>query len=152
MVSVLTDEPDVVLAAGKMLTPVDESGLPIGPPVVIEHGRPYHRQWLVKFRGIADRSLLEQWRQRLFAVPASELAQPTPDQMYVHEIPGATVVAGGRELGVAVGLVGVPGSELLAVEIDGRELLVPFRKPVVRRIDRRSRRIELDPPPGLLEL
>ena len=43
----LTDEPDEVLAAGRELTPIDEAGVAIGEPVVIERSRPYHRQWLV---------------------------------------------------------------------------------------------------------
>ncbi|MEE8116136.1 MAG: ribosome maturation factor RimM [Gemmatimonadales bacterium] len=152
VVWVLTDEPDAVLAPGKTLTPLADSGQPCGTPVVIERSRPYQRQWLVKFRGIADRTTVERWRQRVFGVPSSELSPPAEDEMYAHEVPGALVVAQGRELGVAVGLVDVPGGELLAVEIDGREVLLPFRKPIVQRIDRSARRIEVDPPPGLLEL
>jgi len=44
------------------------------------------------------------------------------------------------------------GARLLAVDVGGREVLVPFRKPIVVHLDRATRRIEIDPPAGLLEL
>ena len=72
--------------------------------------------------------------------------------MYVHEIPGTPVVVGGQVIGAARELIASPSGALLAVEVGGRELLVPFRKPIVKRVDREARVIELDPPPGLLDL
>jgi ribosomal 30S subunit maturation factor RimM len=41
---------------------------------------------------------------------------------------------------------------LLPGDVGGEERFVPFRKPIVRRVDRAARVIELDPPEGLLEL
>lgn len=152
VVWMLTDDPARVLTAGRRLTPVDDTGRPLGPALEVERGRPHHRQWLVKFRGVDGRDDVEPWRQRLFGVPAEELVPPADDELYRHEIPGATVVVAGREIGRAVDLVEVPAGELLAVEVEGREVLVPFRRGIVRRIDRAARVIELDPPPGLLEL
>lgn len=84
----LTDDPERVLAAGRRLTPVDDAGQPLAPALEIERGRQYHRQWLMKFRDVDDRTVLDGWRQRLFAVPASELAAPGEDELYRHEVPG----------------------------------------------------------------
>ncbi len=148
----LTDDPEHVLATGKELVPVNEQGEPIGPPVVIERSRPYQRQWLLKFRGLADRTALEQWGQRLFGAARSTLAPPASDELYAHEVPGTTVIAAGEVVGQATDLLDIPAGRLLVVDVDGREVLVPFRKPIVRRIDREARTIEIDPPPGLLEL
>ncbi len=149
----LTDEPERVFAAGQRLVPVDESGSAVGAPLVIERSRPYHRHWLLKFEAVEDRTILEGWRQRLLGVPQEELEPPGEDELYVHEVPGAGVVAGGREIGTATGLVDLPGgARLLGVEIEGREVFVPFRRPIVTRVDRVARVIELDPPDGLLEL
>jgi 16S rRNA processing protein RimM len=149
----LTDEPDTVLAAGRLLTPIDEAGSPIGAPVVVERSRPYQRQWLLKFEGVGDRPTLEGWHQRVFGVPQSELRPPSEDELYIHEIPGSRVVVGDREIGVATELMEIPGgNRLLVVDVAGREVFVPFRKPLVRRIDRATRTIEVDPPEGLLEL
>lgn len=149
----LTDEPERLFAAGRQLVPVDESGAAIGAPLVIEHSRPYHRQWLLKFEAVEDRTELEGWRQRLLGMRQDELEPPGEDEMYMHEVPGAGILVGGREVGRATGLVEMPGGgQLLGVEIDGREVFVPYRRPIVTRVDRAARVIELDPPEGLLEL
>lgn len=149
----LTDEPSEVLVAGRTLVPIDEDGSPTGEPVVIERSRPYHRQWLVKFAGIDDRDALEQWRQQAFGVASSELRAPEQDELYVHEVPGTRILVGEQEIGVAQGLMDLPGGgRLLVLEVEGKEVLVPFQKPIVKRIDRAARLIELDPPEGLLEL
>jgi 16S rRNA processing protein RimM len=152
LVWVLTDEPDRVLAQGKTLVPVDEHGRATGAGLVIERSRAYHREWLLKFAGVHERTPLEEWKDRLFGVPVEELSPPGPDQMYEHEIPGASVLVRGAVVGEALGLVPVPGGRLLAVDVDGREVLVPFRRPIVVGVDRGRRAIELDPPDGLFEL
>ena len=74
--------------------------------------------------------------------------------MYIHEMPGVSVRVGGEIIGRVIRLVEVAGGEgdLLAVDVGGREILVPFRRPIVTRVDREAREIELDPPGGLLEL
>ncbi len=152
VVWVHTDEPDRVLQPGRRLVPVDEGGRPVGEPLEIERSRPYHRQWLLKFRGVDDRSTLERWEQMLLGASRDELTPPAADELYLHEVPGTEVVVEGAVIGAAVELLEVPGGLLLAVDVGGREVLVPFRRPIVRAIDRAARRIVLDPPPGLLEL
>ncbi len=149
---VLTDEPERVFTVGRLLTPVDKNGNRVGEPLEIEQERSYHRSWLLKFRGIADRSELELWEQILLGVPREELTPPHNEQMYEHEVPGATVVANGEVVGEVSRLLDGAGGQLLVVDVNGREILVPFSKPIVVRIDRAARRIEIDPPAGLLEL
>ena len=153
LVFALTSEPETVFAESKALVPLDESGTPAGAAVTIERSRSYHREWLLKFRGIDDRNTLERWhRQLLLGAAIAELTPPHEGQLYRHEIPGAAIVIGGKVVGRAQEVLSGPGGELLAIDLAGKELLVPFRKPIVKRVDRESRQIELDPPPGLLEL
>ncbi len=152
VVWVLTDDPETVFSPGRQLMPVDEQGQPIDDPVTIERSRQYHRQWLLKFEGAHDRATLDTWRERLYGVEASELTPPAEGEMYEHEVPGADVVVDGAIVGKAIDLVRVPAGTLLEVEIEGRTLLVPFKRPFVKRVDRTKRIIELDPPDGLLEL
>ena len=149
---VLTDRPDEVLAEGRELTPVDESGQVVGEPLVIARSRAYHRHWLLKFEGVDDRSGIEGWRQQLLGVPAETLQPPAPDEFYVHEIAGVEVVTAEGPVGTVTRLVDVPGGTLLVVDANGREVLVPFRRPIVTRVDRANRRIELDLPDGMLEV
>ena len=152
VVWVLTDDPETVLAPGRRLTPIDEEGRPIGEALVIERSRPYHRQWLLRFVGVEERGPIEAWSQRLFGVAPDELTPPGDGELYVHEVPGARVTVGDREVGVARDLIDTPGGPLLSVDVGGREVLVPFRRPIVRDVRRAERCIVLDPPPGLLDL
>jgi 16S rRNA processing protein RimM len=149
----LTDEPETVLVPGRELLPLTDEGEPAGPPVVIERARAYHRQWLVAFRGVPDRTTLDRWpRGLLLGMPREKLTPPGPGQVYLHEIPGTAIIVGGRKVGVARDLYNAPGGDLLEIDVNGRALLVPFRRPIVVRVDREAGEIELDPPPGLLEL
>lgn len=152
VVWVLTDDPERALAPGKQLTPVDASGRAVGPPLTIERSRPYHRQWLLKFREVADRTALERWDDTLLGARCEELRAPLENEVYVHELAGMEVVVAGRPIGLVTDLIEVPAGQLLAVDVAGREVLVPFRRAIVRRVDRERRRIEVDPPAGLLDL
>lgn len=148
----LTDAPDAVFVPGRMLFPVDDEGQPVGAPVEVERARPYHRRWLLKFRGVDDRNGLQAW-SGLLGARREELTPPAEGEFYEHEIAGVDVVVGGKVVGTGAGLIRIPAGQLLAVAMaDGREVLVPFRKPVVVAVDRAARRIELNPPDGLLEL
>jgi 16S rRNA processing protein RimM len=46
------------------------------------------------------------------------------------------------------------GNDMLEVAVEGREqpLLIPFVNPIVPIVNLRDRRIEITPPPGLLDL
>ncbi len=55
-------------------------------------------------------------------------------------------------IGEATGLIDIPGGKLLCVDVNGKEVMVPFREPILLGVDRVARRIELDPPQGLLDL
>lgn len=152
VVFVLTDNPDEIFVADRVLTPIDEAGEATGRGHTIERARAYHRRWLVKFADISDRAGLAPLVDAMFGVRAGDLDPPADGQMYVHEIPGATVVAHGDTIGVARELLTVPGGQVLAVEREGREVLIPFRAPILVGVDRARRTIEVDPPAGLLEL
>ncbi len=152
VVWVLTDYPDEVLVTGRLLTPVDEVGTPLGEPLEIERARPFHRSWLVKFKEVADRGVLEKWDQMLLGVPKVELTPLGEGEFYEHDVPGSSVLVNGEVRGEATGLVDIPGGKLLCVDVNGKEVMVPFREPILLGVDRVERRIEIDPPPGLLDL
>jgi len=151
VVYVLTDAPEAVFVPGRRVTPIDDEGSPNGPELTIERARPYHRRWLIKFVEMADRSAADGWRDRLVAVGAEEVAPPRDHELYVHEVPGCAVVVGKDEVGRATDLLDSPAGPVLVVDRDGREVLVPFRAPILVGIDRARRRITLDPPPGLMD-
>jgi 16S rRNA processing protein RimM len=60
--------------------------------------------------------------------------------------------ATGRELGVVDGWQQYGGPSLLQVQVDGREVLIPFVEQICRKVDSEARIIRVDLPKGLLEL
>lgn len=148
----LTDQPDEVFVPGRVLVPVDEEGRTVGDELVVSRARPHQRRWLLAFEGVEDRTAVEQWPQQYLGARQDELIPPAPGEMYEHEVPGSMVVESGRDLGVVVDLLDLPGGQFLVVEHDGQEKLIPFRSPFVVGVDRETRRIEVQLPPGLLEV
>lgn len=148
----LTDEPEEVFTVGRVLTPLDDGGKVVGPQLVISHARRYQRHWLLSFEGIDDRGVLEGWPYKILGALQAELRQPDDGEMYLHEIPGSMVVEDGVELGIVREVMGIPGGQVLVVERDGHEYMIPFRDPIVKRLDRAKRRIEVQLPAGLLEV
>jgi 16S rRNA processing protein RimM len=158
VVEALTDEPEGVFAVGRRLVEVDAAGEVVGGgeggggELTLARARPFKRGWVLTFAGITSRTLLEARRLQWLGAAREELRTLGSGAMYLHEIPGAELVEGGEVIGVARDLVGPAGAELLVVEAGGKEHLIPFRAPIVRRLDRAARRIEVVLPPGLLEL
>lgn len=152
LVASLTDDPQGVFEVGRRLVEVDETGAVAGGELTVSRARPMGAGWLLQFREIESRTVLEGRALKYLGAPREELRVLRPNAMYRHEIPGAEVVAAGEVIGIARELVGVAGAELLVMEVQGREHLIPFRAPILKRLDRAARRIEVDLPPGLLEL
>jgi 16S rRNA processing protein RimM len=152
VVTPLTDEPHEVFVVGRRLVRLDEDGKPGNEEYVISRTRPFHRKWLLQFEGIEHRDEFEGWPQIVLGADKDELREPEDDEMYVHEISGADVVVDGKVIGKASHLIEVPSGDLLAVNVEGKEMLFPFKSPILVSVDRRARRIELDPPEGLLDV
>ena len=51
----LTDTPEEVFVRGREFQMVDLAGDPVGVPLVVERSRGFHRQWLVKCKGMDSR-------------------------------------------------------------------------------------------------
>ena len=152
LVAALTDDPETVLAAGRRLVEVDETGAGVGGGLTVARSRAVRQGWLLGFHGVESRTVLEQRGLKYLGARRDELRPLGANAMYLHEIPGAQVIERGQVIGVARDLVGGPDAELLVVEANGKEHLIPFRAPILKRLDRAARQIEVDLPPGLLEL
>lgn len=55
-------------------------------------------------------------------------------------------------MGKVTDMLAIPENDLLVVEKEGKEVLVPFTSEICIRVDAEKKRIVIDPPPGLLEL
>jgi 16S rRNA processing protein RimM len=148
----LTDDPASVFAEGRSLWVVALDGDVVGGPLEIERSREYHREWLVKFRGVESREHLEPFRAQFVAAPASSLAPPADGEVYLHELEGFAVQRpDGTPLGIVTGFYELPGGITLEVQGQKREFLLPFRKEFVVGTDRAARKLVVEPPEGLVE-
>ena len=151
----VTDEPEAVFLVGRILAVVDRDGAPTGQDLVIERVRPFHRAWLVHFAGFEDRIPVENLRERYLALRPQDVRELGPAEFYYHELVGMVVETGGTdgaEVGTVTEVIEAPQGPLLNVKGPAKEHLIPFAPWLVRRVDRAARRIEIAPPPGLLEV
>jgi 16S rRNA processing protein RimM len=149
----LTGDPEAVFSPGRRLVRLQLDGAVVGEPVEVERSRGYHREWLIKFKGIESRSDMETWRGQFLAAAAEELPPPADGEVYVHELEGFAVRG---EDGVAIGLVSgiydLPAGLTIEVQGPKREFLLPFKKEFVRQVLREERTLVVALPEGLLDL
>ena len=154
-VQVRTDDPDTRFAAGQVLhaEPAERG------PLTVAASRWQNGRLVVAFEGVADRNAAELLRETLLQVDARTLPPPEDeDEFHDHVLRGMTaVLVGGAPLGVVADVLHLPHGDVLVVQrqdVEGTsaELLVPFVKAMVPVVDVAARRLEVDPPEGLLDL
>jgi len=147
----LTSTPQVVFTAGSKLMRVDLSGAEQGE-VELESAKPYHREWLVKFRGIADRPTLDSFRGHFLSAEVEALAPPEGDEVYLHELDGFAVRdEAGTALGLVTSLYELSNGLMIEVQGPKREFLLPYKKEFVVGVDRAGRVLTVKVPDGLLD-
>lgn len=148
----LTAEPDLVFAPGRRLVRMGLDGAVLGEPIEVERSRGYHREWLVKFRGVEARDATETWRGQFLGAPAEELTPPAEGEVYLHELEGFAVRGeDGTAYGLVSGLIELPAGVALEVQGPRREFLLPFIKQFVREVRRDDRVLVVVLPEGLLD-
>ena len=155
-VQVRTDDPDLRFADGEqLLTDPAERG-----PLTVASSRWQNGRLVVAFEGVADRNGAEALRETLLQVDARTLPPPEDeDEFHDHVLRGmAAHLVGGDRLGEVVDVLHLPHGDVLVVRRDdtaassGSEVLVPFVKAMVPVVDVAARRLEVEPPEGLLDL
>ena len=102
---------------------------------------------------ILDRNEAELWRERYPLAPVSELAPVEEGEVYAPELFGMSVGRAGllEPVGEVTDVYELPQGVMLDVRRSQGSVLIPFRGEVVTRVDLAERRLEIDPPEGLLE-
>ncbi|HEX7737363.1 MAG TPA: ribosome maturation factor RimM [Ktedonobacteraceae bacterium] len=129
----------------------------IGPEhrrYIIEHVRPHKGEMIVlKLAGIDDANTAESLRRLDLCIPLNQLAKLPPDRYYQHDILGLKVITlAGSELGPIVEIIETGSNDVYVIKgQDGKQLLIPAIKAVVKQIDLIRHTMYIDPLPGLLE-
>jgi 16S rRNA processing protein RimM len=150
VVGVRTDEPELRFARGSRL---DTDPADVGPLTVA--GSKWHSgELLVRFEGIGDRDAAAELRGTWLTVDSATIAPPAdPDEFRDADLVGLSV----RTLdGTPVGTVDDvlhSGQDVLVIKSpDGRDIMIPFVKPLVPEVDVTAGYLAIDPPEGLLNL
>jgi 16S rRNA processing protein RimM len=121
-------------------------------PIVVSANRERDGRWVVGFEGIESINDAETLRGLELRVPADTVRPLGPGAFYVFDLVGCVVrTRDGQEVGPVERVDLTTGVPMLVVAGDG-EVLVPFSEAMCTRIDPAAKVIEIDPPPGLIEL
>lgn len=148
-IEVRTDQPEIRFADGSVLVtdPVSAG------PLTVVHAKNHSGRLLVTFAEIDSRTKAEQLRNTLLLAEVEEDAEsPTGDDFYDFQLVGCRVLlADGQNLGEVTDVIHLPAQDLLAITYQEREILIPFLRQFVPKIDIRAKSIVITPPPGLID-
>ena len=86
-------------------------------------------------------------------IPLALLPKQKGAQLYSIEIEGFTVIDAVRgETGTVRTVLEMPQQTLLAIDFNGKEILIPIVDEIVKKIDRKTKTIYIEAPEGLIEL
>jgi 16S rRNA processing protein RimM len=129
----------------------------LGPgrtPHHITSVRPYKGEMVVlQLVGIEDANTAETLRNLELSIPVSQLAQLPPDSYYQHDILGLQVsTLSGRHLGPIVDIILTGSNDVYVIKAaDGRQMLIPAIKDVIKQVDLIRQMMYIEPIAGLLD-
>jgi 16S rRNA processing protein RimM len=116
----------------------------------IEFFRRQHGRCVVKFRGIDSISEAEKHIGNEIKIPEDELPLPEEGAFYTFQLKGCQVfTTAGEFVGTVTDVLDSGGTEILKVDCDAEETLIPFAQSYMKSIDTDQRRIEVELPEGL---
>ena len=130
-------------------------------PLVSEDGRSFRLTLLkplagafaARLEGVGTREAAEALKGTRLYAPRDRLPAPGEDEFYHADLIGLTVVdTGGAVLGRVRSVADHGAGDILEIAgAGGTELLLPFTRAIVPRVDIAAGRIVVDPPEGLLD-
>lgn len=85
-------------------------------------------------------------------IPETDAAELDEGEFFDWQLEGCAVeTLEGETIGTVRELMRTGGTEILVVENEGREYLIPFAESICTEVDIEGKKIRVDPPEGLLE-
>jgi 16S rRNA processing protein RimM len=124
-----------------------------GRDTEIEFFRRQHGRCIAKFRGIDSISEAEKHIGNQVLISPESLPAPKEGWFYTFQLKGCQVfTTTGEYIGTVTDVVGVGGTDILKVDRDKEETLIPFAQQYLKSIDPDQHRIEVDLPEDLRDL
>lgn len=107
---------------------------------------------ILKFEGIDSIDAAEELRDAEICIPESEAVELSEGEFFDWQLIGCRVeTIDGETVGTVRELIRTGGTEILAVDGEGKEILIPFAESICVDVDIAAKSIKIDPPEGLLE-
>ena len=145
-IEVRTDDADLRFAIGNKLT------LDSGKQLSIKSSRWHNQVLLLAFEGINDRNQIEELRDQLISAEVDTNNMAEGEYHFQQLIGSQVFLKSGDLVGVVDEIVKLPGQDLLSVNKDGKEVLIPMVKQIIVSIDIKTKKIVVDPPEGLFDV
>ncbi len=118
----------------------------------IENIKPFKNVFIVKFKEIEDRNSAEAAINTSLFIKREELISLEEDEYFFEELIALNVVTEeGDEIGKVKEILEMPANHILAIEKpNGKEILIPFIKQFIKKVDVKNRNIVITPIEGLV--
>ncbi|MEO9482309.1 MAG: ribosome maturation factor RimM [Ekhidna sp.] len=90
-------------------------------------------------------------KSKLF-LPLSSLPKLEKDQYYFHDLIDCEVFEKKSKLGVIKEVIDLNGNQLLAIDANGKEILIPLKDEILTTVDVSAKRVNVSLPDGLLDI
>jgi 16S rRNA processing protein RimM len=112
---------------------------------------------VLHFAGIDSITSAETLASLIVAIPSEQRAQLDDDEIYIGDLIGCTLIDVVGPTPAAIGEIEAVDRTagpvaLLVVRGSGGEILIPFAKSYLRKIDLKAKRVEMTLPEGLVDL
>ena len=148
-----TDDPALRFVPGSVYTlQVPDESPWVGKTVTLKELKWYNDQAVVFLEGIDDRDAAESLVKAILWVDEAQDSRPVEeDAWYDYQLIGLTVRRNGHAVGTIARVDHFPAQDLLIIDTGDAEVLVPFVKAIVTRVDIEAGTMDIDPPIGLFE-
>lgn len=107
----------------------------------------------LKLKGVDTLSAADELAAADVYVPEESLKKPNRGEFFLFELVGCAVLdRQGSTAGRVTDVLSAGGAELLVLDREGKEILVPFHESICVEVDVAGKKIVIDPPEGLLDL
>lgn len=152
-VEMYTDDPAVRFTPGAEFTlQVPDESPWFAKTLVLRELKWYNGSPVAFFEGVDDRTVAESLIKAILWVDDTVDSRPAEDDAwYDHQLIGLTVRRSGHVVGTIARVDHFPAQDLIIVESNGNEVMVPFVKAIVTAVDVAAGTMDIDPPLGLFE-
>ena len=148
-----TDSPNERFVPGAVLElQVPEESPWFGKTVTVSELKWFNSSPFLFLKDVSDRTQAESLIKAILLVEQPlDVSPQEPDAWYDHQLAGLKVMRDGAEIGTLLRVEHMPAQDLLVIKTEEAEVLLPFVKAFVPKVDIQAGVIEVTPPGGLFE-